>query len=82
MKLTDIDDAEKFQKHFVQPLIDGVRAEIKPLVTQTTENTDRISKLEGNQKKALIGYSAVAVLAGSAFGWAKQQIMTRVFKQQ
>lgn len=76
MKLTDIDDAEKFQKHFVLPLVDAVRAEVKPLVEQTKANTDRIDKLEGNQKKALAGYAVLSVIAASSFAWAKQKVMS------
>lgn len=66
MDLNDLDDAEKFQKHFVTPMVDAVREEIKPLVRriEALEKLEpRIIVLEGYSKKILAVYSSIVGIA-------------------
>jgi hypothetical protein len=60
LDLNNLDDAEKFQKHFVTPLIEAVREELKPLTKTTYSNRARIDKLERKWGRALWGFSAAA----------------------
>lgn len=63
LDLDNLDDAEKFQKHFVTPLVDAVRAEVRPLVESDRMQNEAIQKLQSNQKKALIGFAGISALA-------------------
>lgn len=67
MSLIDLDDAEKFQRHFVQPLIDAVRDEVKPLVKAQADHEDRLKQLESNQKKALVGFAGIVIVVSVVF---------------
>lgn len=79
LKLDDIDDAEKFQKHFVTPLIDAVRAEVKPLVDAKLDHEKRLAGLESNQKKALIGYAGIITVLTVAFNYVKAKYLSKFF---
>lgn len=78
LNLNNLNDAEQFQKHFVTPMIDAVKTEIAPLVQQGADHEKRLKGLESNQKKALVGYSVVAVLIGSAVGYVKAWIVSKL----
>lgn len=80
----DIKDIEEFQTHFVTPLVQAVEKKLddklKPLVDQAQVNKDAISdlnvrtkKLEGNQAKALVGWTVlvtgITLLCTGAKSW-------------
>jgi hypothetical protein len=71
VNLNDLDDAEKFQRHFVAPMVDAVRAELAPLVKSDQAQEARIAKLEGNQKKAMAAYAVIALLGSMGLTQAK-----------
>lgn len=79
LKLDNLDDAEKFQKHFVTPLVEAVRAEVKPLVEAQAKTEERLNKLEANQKKALIGYGGVIAVVTLAFNVIKAKFLSKFF---
>lgn len=65
------EEAERFQRMFVKPMVDAVRAEVQshlgPIaeahkVIQAEQQTQaaRLATLEGSQKKALVGYGVFA----------------------
>jgi hypothetical protein len=85
----DIDDIEKFNTHFVKPMVDAVRSEVRdsmiPLIQDVkdlkigAESTKgRLDKLEGDQKKAMVGYAVfsagLAAAIGAAWGWIKSHL--------
>lgn len=84
MNLNDLQDAEMFQKHFVAPMVEAVRTEVKALVdplikqqavddTARRDHEGRIAKLEGNMKKAMTAWAAI-IAAGTfliQYGWGK-----------
>ena len=82
----DIDDIEKFNTHFVKPMVDAVRSEVrdsmapliqdvKDLKTGAASTEKRLGKLEGDQKKALIGFgvfsAGLAAALASIGTWIK-----------
>jgi hypothetical protein len=73
----ELERAERFQRMFVTPLVDAVRAEVKPVVDGHERLSRRVAKLETNQKRALWGLSAIAsvvsVAVGIGFDWLKRK---------
>lgn len=69
----NIDEVEKFQEHFVKPMVEAVERKLDPLVTRLANaeakieanascNTllaNEISKLKSNQAKALVGWTTL-----------------------
>lgn len=78
MDLNSLKDAEEFQKHFVKPLIDAVRLEVQPLVAKDADQEKRLGELEGNQKKALVGFAVYATILSTVIGmgldWFKKKV--------
>jgi hypothetical protein len=74
LDLNNLDDAEKFQKHFVLPLVEAVRAEVAPLVKNDRKQTERINALESNQKRALAGVAVYATALGLGLDWLRKRI--------
>jgi hypothetical protein len=74
LNLNDLEDAEKFQEHFVKPLVDAVRKEISPLARTVYATRTRVAKLERSQARAFIGFAGVSVAVGLAFDWFKKKI--------
>jgi hypothetical protein len=77
LNLDNLNDAEQFQKHFVNPVVDAVRAEIKSLVDSDKAQSARLDKLEGTQKKAMIGFAVYATMLSTVVGlglaWLKSK---------
>lgn len=80
VNLNDLEDAERFQKLFVAPLVDAVRAEVKPLVEADRDHEDRLKKLESNQKRALVGLSAVVLAVTIAFNAVVDYLRNKFIK--
>lgn len=60
----NLQDAATFEQHFVKPMVDGVRAEISPLVARVVAleakaaATEKVLiELKANQAKALVGWT-------------------------
>lgn len=74
----ELEDAERFQRLFVAPLVEGVRKEIAPVVEGHKSLSDRVGKLETNQKRAIWGLSAAAGVASVVFAavldWVKRKL--------
>lgn len=85
----DLERAERYQRLFVRPIVDQLKIELEahiaPLVTAQqdqrtilSEHGRRIGRLEGSQKKALIGfgfYASIASIAvGAGWNWIKGKI--------
>jgi hypothetical protein len=83
-----LEKAERFQRLFVEPMVDALRAEMKSSLAPLVEANQRqdtaiaahqtdIDTLKGSQKKALIGWGVYAslgtVAVGSAWGWIKSK---------
>lgn len=81
-----LDTAERYQRTFVKPLVDAVVVEVRQHLEQVTtrvngmenamvKNTMAISALQGNQKKALVGYgvftSGLAAILAASWTWIK-----------
>lgn len=79
LDLDNLDDAEKFQKHFVTPLIDAVRAEVKPLVDAKVDHEARLGRIESNQKRALVGYAGIVASLTIAFNYVKAKYLSKLF---
>jgi hypothetical protein len=78
LRLTDLEDAERFQRAFVTPLVDAVKLEIRPVVEGHETLRRRVDKLEIDQKRAIWGLSAAAGVASVAIGvvldWVKRKL--------
>lgn len=89
-KLPDsFEEAERFQRLFVQPLVEAVKIEMKTHVEDVTTivqgvtvkvkgHEDRLNALETNQKKALIGWGVITLAVGTAVTAAWNYIRTKV----
>jgi hypothetical protein len=77
-----IDDIESFQKHFVSPMIDAMREEIKPLVRDVSDLKDRVTHLESNQKRAMVGWGVFSAALASVLGYGKTAIYGYLTKKQ
>lgn len=80
MNLKDLDDAEKFQKHFVTPLVEQIRTELSPLVKASQDHEARLVKLESNQKKALLGYAGIVAVVTGGWHYVKAKYLSNFFK--
>jgi t-SNARE complex subunit (syntaxin) len=90
VNLNDLNDAEQFQKHFVAPMVEAVRLEVKQIVgplikqqadddTKTADHEKRIAYLEGTMKKAIWTWGIIVSAATFAvqYGWSK--IKSKIF---
>ena len=81
-----LDVAERYQRMFVKPLVDAVTSQLDDHLKtfsarlDTVEGTVKsqgaaVSALQGNQKKALVGYgvftSALAAVLAGSWSWIK-----------
>jgi hypothetical protein len=77
----DLDAAEQYQRLFVKPMIDSLKAELetqlKPVLIMQQNQEQRVNaldgrivKLESSNKKALIGWGVYATLAAGVWAWA------------
>lgn len=64
----ELESAERFQRLFVTPLVEGVRKEINPLVKGQQDLSARVGKLEKNFNRAVGGLSIAAALFSVVFG--------------
>ncbi len=78
MDWEDLEDIERFQRLFVEPLVKSVREELKPLTTASADHTARLDKLEGNQKKAMFGFAGLTLVASTAIGLSVDWLRKRV----
>jgi hypothetical protein len=81
----NLEDAENIKKVIVDPVVEALRAEIAPLKKELEDHEwkikgqyARIVKLEGNQKKALLGYAGIVAVVSFGFSaaldWAKRKM--------
>jgi hypothetical protein len=67
MTQEEMNEIEFLKTNVVKPMIDALDERIKPLTAAKDDHETRLAKLEGNQTKALTGYSAaVSVLSAGA----------------
>ena len=78
--MIDIRDIDEFQSHFVKPMVDAVREEMKPLVTDVTTLKEDVSKLKGNEKKALLGWGLYASGLAAVLAYGQTKIKSYFFK--
>jgi Ni,Fe-hydrogenase III large subunit len=86
----NLEDAERFQRLFVTPMIEAVRTEVKNQLAPVVEGhrklfaeqeriRDRLNTVERMQKKALVGYgvfaSGLAVIVAAVWDWIKSLIL-------
>ena len=78
MNWNDLEDIERFQRLFVEPMVKSVREELKPLTEMAKDTQERVVKLEKNQGRALVGVGAVALLISTATGlgvdWVRRRL--------
>jgi ribosome-interacting GTPase 1 len=81
----NLEDAENIKKVIVDPVVEALRAEMAPLRKEIEEHEwkikgqyARIVKLEGNQKKALLGYAGIVALVSMGFNaalaWGRRKL--------
>lgn len=68
---------EQFTRIFVQPMVEAVRSEMATHVEEVKKALEtvngfegRVSKLEKDQKKALVGWSVYASAAAGILAWS------------
>lgn len=69
-----LDIAERYQKNFVTPLVDAVRAELSPIKNKLHDHdlaiqevNQRIGAVEGVRNKAMAVYGVLVLLGGAIF---------------
>lgn len=81
----DLDDAEQLQRFLVDPVVAGVRREVKTLVDRVNALEDQgkkqgvmVRRLVRNQGRALAGMAGVTALVSLVFGfaldWARKRL--------
>jgi hypothetical protein len=65
-----LEDAERYQRLFVKPLVDTLERQISPIVDRLNNLDGRVKTLETSQKKALVGWGVYATGAAAALTWA------------
>lgn len=89
-KLPDnFEDAERFQRLFVQPLIQTVKTEMQShaeavqktvdgFATKVSEHDKRLGTLEANQKKGMVGWGVLTLIVGTlvttCWNWVKGKL--------
>lgn len=71
----DMEDAERFQRLFVTPVVDQLAARLEPLVTRVADverRLDRTEKKIGKITKVYTGFVAVCTFLGHLM-WSKFQ---------
>lgn len=78
----NLNDADKIKELIVQPMIDALRLEIKPLVDMKQFHEARLVKLENNQNRALIGWgvfaSGIAIAVTASWEWVKSMVKVKI----
>ncbi len=84
-----LEEAERFQRMFVQPVAETIRTEMRTLVTPLVDRVtavendnksvkDRLNQLESSQSKALIGWGVFAtglsIVLSASWNWIKERI--------
>lgn len=64
----ELESAERFQRLFVTPLVDGVRKELNPIVKGQQDLTQRVSKLEAMFGRAVWGLSIASAVMSVVLG--------------
>lgn len=83
------EEAERFQRLFVEPMVQAVRTEMQQHVQQVTDFVTktnatvsgfdgRIRKLEGDQRKALVGWGVYATIVGVALTTAWKWVASKI----
>lgn len=72
-------EVERLKELIIQPMIETIQAELKPLVQAKAEHEQRLAKLEGNQKKALMGYAGIVALLTLGFNYVKAKWLSKFF---
>jgi hypothetical protein len=85
-----LQQAEKFQEHFVKPLVEAVRQELIPVKARLDQveagvigQGERLLTLENHEKKALLGWTGMVFLVTSAFAYLGGNLrayLARLFK--
>jgi hypothetical protein len=63
----NLHDAEELKRLVVEPMIESIRAELRPLTDKVSNHEQRVGKIESNQKKALGIYAMLAMFGGMGF---------------
>jgi hypothetical protein len=78
MSKFELQDLEDLQKLLVDPVVAAVREEVRSVIAYQQSHAARLTALEGNQKKALLGFAGLTVLISSGWGigfnWIKQKV--------
>ena len=60
-------EAEEFKTLIMDPMIAGIRAELKPVADLAKAHEARIARLESTNRKAMIGWGAI--MAAGTLVW-------------
>jgi hypothetical protein len=80
MNFNDPEQIEAFQRLYIKPMVDEVKSTLAPLVETQRDHGYRLEKLEGNQKKALLGYAGVVAVGTIAFNYIKVKWLSKFFQ--
>lgn len=72
-------EVERLKELIIEPMIDTIRAELKPLVEAKASHEARLAKLEGNQKKALMGYAGIVAALTLSWNYVKAKWLSKFF---
>lgn len=75
----NLEEVQRLKTLIIEPMIATIQEELKPLVQAKTEHEQRLAKLEGNQKKALMGYAGIVAALTLAFNYVKAKWLSKFF---
>ena len=69
-----MDEGEQLKRIVVQPMIDGIRQEMQPVIKLLNAHEARIAKVEAQQKRALVGYGALCLGGTAIWNWVQAKL--------
>lgn len=72
-------EVERLKELIIEPMIDTIREELKPLAQAKADHEARLAKLESNQKKALMGYAGIVAALTLSWNYVKAKWLSKFF---
>ena len=72
-----MEEGEQLKRIVVQPMIDGLRQEMQPIVKLLNAHDARLAKLEGTNKKAMVGWATIAAVCTLGWNWVQGKVRSK-----
>ena len=69
-----MDEGEQLKRIVVEPMIDGLRKEMQPIIKLLNAHDTRLDKLESTNKKAMVGWATIATVGTVGWNWLQAKV--------